>query len=320
MRALPLLLALPFLTTFAPFSLAREPVTPPVLRLFPEPVALRDDAPGQRRLGELFFLQGWWLRSNDPRFGGVSAMHVEDGTVTALTDSARLYFFDVPRRTGGAPLRSRWLDGAPGTQKEQRDTEALAVLGNTAWISYERQNAIRRHDRRSWRETKSAKPAAMRDWPLNAGAEAMVRLADGRFLVLSEGRRGADGGTPAILFEGDPTNPTTPARELTYRAPAGFRITDAAALPDGRLLFLNRRVSFLDGIQVKLTLVRAPTLRAGAVLEGREIAHFAAGVTTDNYEALSVTQEGERTIVWIASDDNYMAFQRTMLMKFAMQD
>jgi hypothetical protein len=315
-----LLAALPFLTTFAPFSLARDPVTPAVLRLSAEPVALRPDAPERRRLGGLTFLEGWVLRGNDPRFGGISAMHIEGEEVSALTDGARLYFLRLPERAGTTRMTSKWLEGAPGTKKELRDSEAMAVHGEQAWISYERLNAVRRYARPGWKATAEARPALMRSWPLNAGAEAMLRLPDGRFLIFCEGRRNEAGVTPAVLFHGDPALPNVRAEHIGYRAPEGFRITDAAALPDGRLIFLNRRISWLDGIQVKVTIAAAPELRAGAVIKGRELAHFGPEVTTDNYEALSITREGGRTILWIASDDNYMSFQRTLLMKFALDE
>ena len=320
MRLLPLLLAFPLLTTFAPKSLARPAETPAVLRLVAEPVALREGAPGERRLGALRFLEGWWLRSNDPRFGGISAMNVEGRAVTALTDGGRLYVFELPERRGSFPLGSLWLPGAGGDRKKMRDSEAMAVHGEQAWVSFERHNGVRRYDRRSWRALATARPGEMRLWPKNAGAEAMVRLSDGRFLIFSEGRRGEDGSTEVVLFEGDPADPQTRSHRLRYRAPAGFRITDAAQLPDGRLLFLNRRISIFDGILAKLTIADRPDIRPGAVLGGRELAHFGGEVTTDNYEALSITREGPRTIVWIASDDNYMAFQKTLLMKFALAD
>ena len=148
----------------------------------------------------------------------------------------------------------------------------------------------------------------------------MIRLRDGRFLIFSEGRRLPDGATEALLFDGDPAVEGTPFVRLGYRAPEGFRITDAAELPDGRLLFLNRRISIFDGILGNLTMAETPKLEAGAVLSGREIALFQPPVTTDNYEALSVGREDGRTILWIASDDNFMGIQRTLLLKFALAE
>ena len=42
------------------------------------------------------------------------------------------------------------------------------------------------------------------------------------------------------------------------------------------------------------------------------------GKAGDELQALSVAEENGRTILWIASDDNFMGFQRTLLLKFAL--
>jgi hypothetical protein len=155
----------------------------------------------------------------------------------------------------------------------------------------------------------------MRRWRSNRGPEAMVRLPDGRFLVFSEG---GGGDSPVILFAGDPARPGTAAVRLRYRPPDGFRITDAALLPGGGLLFLNRKVSFLAGMEAKIGVAAAPKLAPGALLAGEEVAHLAWPLNIDNMEAMSVAREAGRTIVWLASDDNFNPLQRTILLKFAL--
>jgi hypothetical protein len=159
----------------------------------------------------------------------------------------------------------------------------------------------------------------MRKWRSNRGSEAMLRLPDGRFLVFCEG---GGGESPVLLFEGDPAVPGTKAELLRYRPPQGYRITDAALLPGGRLLFLNRRVALLEGIfSARLTVTKLPRLEPGTVIEGEEVATLRKPLTVDNMEALSVTREGGRTIVWIASDDNFNPLlQRTLLLKFELAD
>jgi len=318
MRTLLLLLALPLLATFAPKSMTTYAPVPDDPVLWVEPVALREEQPQNRRLGALTFIEGWALRSDHPYFGGISAIHVDGRHVMALSDGGITSHFDLPRRAGRVPVRLRDLPEMTGRRKKLRDSEAMAVHAGRFWVAFERENAVIRYGRGGWEREATAHPAGMRDWPLNAGSEAMVRLSDGRFLILSEGRRLANGATEALLFEGDPAVEGTKVVRLGYRAPEGFRITDAAQLPDGRLIFLNRRISLLDGIQVKLTIAEAPEPKDGAVLSGRELALFQPPVTTDNYEALSVAKENGRTIIWIASDDNFMGFQRTLLMKFAL--
>ena len=311
-----LLPALPFLATFAPLSLARAPKLPVVPVLSFEAVALDEDEPGKRRLGKLSYLGGWELRSNDPRFGGISAMHVESGEVTAISDAGTLIRFSLPGATGpGVSIMPLFEGPGSASNKLDRDTEAMAVHGNQAWIAYEGRDAIWRYDRSSWKSEAHASPLAMRKWRANSGAEAMVRLQNGEFLILSEGKPGGEGPTDALLFRGDPAVEGTPVVGLRYAAPEGYRITDAAQMPDGRLLFLNRRISLLDGLAAKLTIGNLPELREGTTLTGREIAHFDAPITTDNYEALSVVREGGRTILWIASDDNLTPLQRTLLLK-----
>ena len=318
MRLLLLLVALPLLTTFAPKSLTNYADIPKAPWLWVEPMPLREGAPGDRRLGGLRFIEGWVLRSNHPYFGGVSAMDVVGRSVLTLSDGGITARFDLPDRTGRVPIRMTDLPGFTGRRKTERDSEAMAVHAGRAWVAFERANAVYRFDIARWKAEASARPAATQDWPLNSGSEAMIRLADGRFLIFSEGRRLADGTTEALLFDGDPAVAGTKPVRLGYRAPAAFRITDAAQLPDGRLLFLNRRISLLAGIQAKLTIADAQELKEGTILAGRELAHFQPPVTTDNYEAMSIGMEDGRPIVWIASDDNFMGFQRTLLLKFAL--
>ena len=314
MRILAALAALILLTTFAPAD-QPTPVAPPHgARVLFEPVPLGPD--GERRVGRLIFLGGWALTSDDPRLGGLSGLHVEGRRVIAVSDAGWLFRFALPGRS--APLSVRTIAAnpdAPG-RKHDRDAESLAVAGGKAWVGMERTNAVWRYDLAGWRREAEARPVAMRGWRGNSGAEALVRLPGGRFLVMAEG--GEDAPTSAaLLFAGDPAEPDTPATRLIYRPPAGYRITDAALLPDGRLLFLNRRFRVSEGVSAKLTIGALPS-RAGATFSGEEVADVRAPLTVDNFEALAVTRERRRTIVWIASDDNYSPpLQRTLLMKFA---
>ena len=280
-------------------------------------VALDESEPGRRRVGRLVYLRGWSLVADDPRFGAISAMHVEGDRVTALSDAGTLFEFALPRG-GGQPMRIRPLPHRPGASKRGRDTESLAVAGGHAWIGFEAINAVKRFRRADWREESAARPLPMRPWRGNSGAEAMVRLPGGRFLIFSEGRNNEEPFSPVLLFDGDPASAGTRAVALRYRRPAGFRVTDAALLPDGRLLILNRRFAWLEGISASLVIAPVPVLREGATIAGAEIARLEAPLAVENMEALSVTRERGRTIVRIASDNNFMPVMRTLLLEFAL--
>jgi hypothetical protein len=316
-RIVLLLIALPLLATFAPPALQHREPPPRVTLVSFAPLALDEDAPQRKRLGRLEFLGAWALTSNDVRVGGISALHVEAGEALAMSDAG--WRIRIPLRNGRNPVRAEvaMIEEGPGPpgDKINRDVESIVVHGDSAWIGFEQANAVWRYGRRGFERRSSAAPPLMRQWRDNAGPEAMVRLPDGRFLVFAEG---SGGDSEVALFAGDPSAAGTPALRLRYRPPRGYRITDAALLPDGRLILLNRKVGLFAGFTARLTLTAVPRLGEGSLIAGEEVAAFEGEVTRDNLEALSVTREGARTILWIASDDNYNPLQRTLLMKFAL--
>ena len=302
------LLFLLLLGTFAPPSLYRPEVPPAVTFLRITPIS-----PPDRPSEGLVFRGGWHLESNDFRFGGISAMHVAGGQVVAFSDAGWLIRFPAPDGRAEGEARIDALPVGPGDPraKADRDVEAMAVHGPLVWLAFERINAVWRFRGGTWQAEAGAEPPGMREWRANRGPEAMLRLPDGRFLVFSEGGGGV---SDVLAFEGDPAAEGTRAIAMRYRPPVGYRITDAAMLPDGRMLFLNRRTHVLAaGFSVKLTVARLPPVADGAVIEPETLADLPR---LDNLEALSVSQEGDRTIVWMASDDNYFPLQRTLLLRF----
>lgn len=317
MRLLVALAALILLATFAPPGLQRPAPSLDRAPLEAVPVPLDRADTGRRRAGSLEFLGGWSLESPALLFGGISALHVEGGEALAFSDSGSVFRFPLPPARGPVLIERLVAGPGPARRKTDRDVEAAVVRGRLAWVAFERVNAVWRYDRRGWRETAGAFPKAMTEWEGNKGAEAMLRLPDARFLVFSEG----DGGvSEAVLFHGDPALSSTPTTTLRYRPPRGYRITDAALLPDGRMLLLNRRFALLGGVSAKLTVADPGRLRKGMVIEGEEIADFRPPMSVDNFEALAVAEEAGRTILWIASDDNFNPLQRTLLLKFALAD
>lgn len=323
-----LLAALFFIGRFAPPAvLAPSRIDGPAIILF-KPLVLDSRDPARTKLGALTFLGGWSLDSPNRGFGGISAMHVDEGAVVALSDVGALIRFSLPKGTSSVRGRIDPLPVGRGgpVAKRDRDTESMVLFGNHAWIGFEWRGAIRRYvtgtgtGSAGWCSDAHHAPAAMRAWPNNSGAEGIVRLKDGRFLVFSEGAMRKDGTSEVLAFSGDPAVAGTAMRSLGYRAPPGYRLTDAALLPDGRLLLLNRRFSLFEGFAAKLVVAPLPRPGAAAIIAGDELADFASPVTVDNMEALSVTREAGRTIVWIASDDNFSPLQRTLLLKFALDE
>lgn len=318
-----LLLALIALATHVPAPPDPPPPGPEATMLRFAAVPLDESDPRHDRVGSLRYLGGWMLGSQSARFGGISALHVENGEVIGLSDTGMLYRFAVPSAADGRePIRMLPLIDGPGNRarKSNRDTESLIVDGPAMWIGFEHHNAVWRYRSADLRAVSSAQPAPMHEWRGNAGPEAMTRLADGRFLVFGEGLSDNRPFSDLVLFDGDPADPRTPAALLRYRRVPGYRVSDATTLPDGRLLILNRRFEWLEGFSLAITIADPRGLRAGATLERREIARLQPPLTVDNMEGVSATVENGRTIVWLVSDDNFFPLQRTLLLKFALEE
>ncbi len=315
-RAALALVAAFLLATPAPAPPPPGPGSPGFASLTATPVQLNPQAPGEQRVGPLRYLGGWALKSDDRRFGGISAIAVEGGDVLALSDNGMLLRFGLPDRDRTGRVDILPLAAGPGSaeSKIDRDSESLALHAGQAWIGFENSNEVWRYRAGDWAAAGHAAPAAMKEWARNGGAEALLRLPDGRFLVFGESAD-KEGTSPAVLFAGDPAMSGTRALSVRYRPPPAHRITEAALLPDGRLLLLSRAFSFSGGWSAKLLTAPLPR-RGGATLDTQELATIAAPLTRENMEGLAVTREGDRTIIWIASDDYLNPLQRTLLLKF----
>lgn len=291
-------------------------------------VQIDPDDPGHTRFGKLQYLGGWALASNQPSFGGYSALHVQDEDFTALSDAGQYLSFRMERPGVIENPRFGALPDYPGRAglKSDRDSESMAVDPATGdiWVGFEGYNAIFRYASGFARSLAQSRPAVMSIWSGGSGAEALARLSDGRFLAISEGSRFRDGGHEgvhaAVLFTGDPTDSRSLAIPFGYRPPPGFYATDAAQLPDGRVLILNRHFTLTDGFWSALTIIDPVAIRKDAIIEGELVADLRPPLAIDNMEGLSVRGGDGRTILWMISDDNQMPFQRTLLLKFALPE
>ena len=287
-------------------------------------VALDPGDPSRLRVGALTYLGGVRLKSPDPAFGGFSAMRIAGDRFTLVSDGGNVVSFRMGSDFRPSAIVFGDLPDGPrtGWRKADRDSESLAwdPASGKMWVGFENSNAIWRYDAGPTRAERRVRPAAMRDWSRAGGPEAMVRLHDGTFLVISESTRPDNGtGRVGLRFAGDPTETKQPPMPFVYIPPAGYDPSDMAELPDGRLIVLNRRFALRGLFSARLTIVDPRGLHANAVLRGEEIATLAAPLIHDNYEAIVVTREGDDTILWIASDDNSQFWEQSLLLKFRLE-
>jgi len=183
-------------------SSGNVPYEPGVIRF--APIALDRDRPERRDFDELTLLGAWSLTSDNPDFGGISAIQVKDDRITAINDDGKMFRFPLADSSPNTRLQSRLLPALKRVIDLHADSESLAIDPDTGmvWVGFEATNTIQRFTPDMRGRTRWTAPRQMTGWPKNAGAEALVRMRDGRFLVFSErsaGPRGTErSSSPAI--------------------------------------------------------------------------------------------------------------------------
>jgi hypothetical protein len=311
-----LIAALVVAAMVAPGTWLRTPVT----RENPESIALEQIAGVSETGVRGWRVEGVWQYSTEPtlRFGGFSALlPVGGGRLRAFSDRGFLFTFVEPDREEETP-EQRLIAGLPfddptlypllwDIESATRDPTGRGDY----WVGFENTHAIHRFSYRT-------EPEQVRiiredvDWYDNGGLEAMERLSDGRFLIIPERR------DQALLIESDPVEDWDPQIIAYESAAEGFAATDLAQLPDGRVLLLMRDVDWgnYPPFAGKLAIVDAPEPGSEEPLQPEVLFDFEGVLPPENYEGIAVTAEdGGSVAVWIISDDNLAAMQRTLVAK-----
>jgi hypothetical protein len=200
------------------------------------------------------------------------------------------------------------------------DCESLAIADGTAWIGLERVNEVLRfaigRDGFAARGTPIPMPAAVKGFANNRGLEALAVVPSGPHAgsLIGVGERpfgGRDGPvSPGFFLTGTPGSFEVVRRD-------GFDVTDAAFLPSGDLLLLERRFAWLSGVAMRIRRFSGRALRPGARLDGETMVSADMAMHIDNMEGLAVHRGRDgATILTLISDDNFNLLQRTVLLRF----
>lgn len=260
-------------------------------RLAFEPIAFDPQAFGPLRVAG-----AWKVTSDDPRFGGISALAFDGEDLLALTDTGVLVRFARPAGASGVAVIRELPDG-PGDPRfrSRRDSEALLrdPQGRGWWVAFENRNELWLYDRDFTRALRRIAFGA-EQWPTNRGIEGLA--GDGGDLLLFP-----EAGKTVVRFRGGS------GRKLSI-SNGGDWISDAATLPDGRLLVLERQPTLLGLSNALAILERSETgYRRGSKIR--------LGVSAlDNLEAVAVERTAGGTIrLWLMTDDNLRRPMRTLL-------
>ena len=258
-----------------------------------EPVHLDSQAFAPLRL-----MGAWRLASSDPGVTGLSALAFDNGALMALSDSGTLVRF--PKPAGGHSVGFvRELPGGPGDprQKINRDSEALVrdPAGRGWWVAFETRDELWLYNNVF---TRPLRRIAIPNQELrrNRGIEGMASVGPDLLLLPENGgplMRLADNRWSEIPFDFDRK-----------------RSSDIAALGDGSLILIERRVTLLG---IASALVRVKPCETGYCLDWRK--ELPLGFF-DNVEGIAVERaESGATRLWLVTDDDSAPPRRSLLVE-----
>lgn len=276
------------------------------------------------------------LHAEEAFFGGFSGMrlHPENDEFIAISDSGHAWVGKFGFNDKGVlkTLDESAFFPLPGPEGIQLGNKSLADSEAVTWskdqksllISFEYRHRVWKYDlaNTSIKSISKSQPVALgaapflARLPANGGIEAMATLSDGSLLLLSEQGEGYRNGKGAWHFNAGKAFP------LNYLNPGPYVPTDAARLNEGKILVLNRHYSPLAGVSAVLTIIDAPVSanRPLQILKPRHLVQLKAPFPTDNYEALTVRRRKDGWDVFILSDDNFNAVQKTLLLHLYLEE
>ncbi|MBE1528514.1 hypothetical protein GGC65_002970 [Sphingopyxis sp. OAS728] len=273
--------------------------------------------------GSMRFVRGWHLVSPHSRFGGFSALaRIGPGQFLLVGDNGYSTRLSLDSRGAVSSVQIRALptiDGRPA-RKSMADTEAMFIDADSGkiWVALEIINQIWRLDAGLSR-IESRRKLPEPHWPRNRGPEAMTRLVDGRTVVFSEDADDDPRGREALLYTGDPAAPGPAPIRFFYDSAGRGLVSDAAALPDGRILLVHRRLGFDPVFTTVIAIVDPADIKKGAVVRSRTIGRVPAPLA-ENYEGAAISVERGRIYLWLVADDNFNIWQRSLLLQFELVD
>jgi len=322
-------------------ALADKPLTvldgPTATTVTAIPIDFDRSNPGRKEFGKLIFRAGLNLYAKSSHFGGYSALTLDPSgrALLAISDAGTwlraTLDYDGRKLKGLSEVVLGPILGADGRQlrdDRERDSEGMALIdGNTrdgaAYVSFERRHKIARYPFTAERFGPPTGtlplPAGAKAMSANRGIEGMAIIRAGKLkgtiVAFAEGMADRNGNLQGWLIGGP-----TPGGIVLKRL-GGFDITDAASLPDGGIVVLERRFRFSEGVKIRIRRIAAGALRRGALIEGEVLLDADDSLNIDNMEAIAAHRgaSGE-TVLTIMSDDNFSALQRTLIMQFTLPE
>ncbi len=263
----------------------------------------------------LNFTGAWHLTSQNRGFAGLSGLvRLRSGSLLAVSDAGIWTWIGIDPDTGtpdgfGALADLRDSNGEAFDAKIDSDAEGLDFRDGLALVSFEHDHRISAYDLEGCgaaaREVITVRlPQTVAGQPLSAnrGAEALALKEDGTLQVGFETRRGKGSPVTSVLSDG--------ALDQLEIVEQPFLYTLTGMDQKGSLSTqVLRSYDPIRGARVILRVHEGEDLIAEANLKG--------DLPVDNFEGVAIgTAPNGQTRVWLISDNNFSAEQRTLLFAF----
>lgn len=280
---------------------------------------------GVENVGRLAYRGGLELRSDNPMFVGLSGIEVlEGGRVIAISDEAdwieaRLILDERGYLAGFTDVRGAFMRDEHRRvlmTKREADSEGLAQMADGRFaVSFERTHLIRiynlNRDGPFGAAEMGPRLEGVAHLPANASLEALAAL-DTSLLTAAEG--GDEPAAPMWLASLGMRVPV--GARFSYPLSDGFSLTGMDRLPDGDFVALERFYAPVIRPRARITRFAAPSGEGGPV-EPEVLAVLEPPFPLDNFEGISALRmPNGATRIYIVSDNNKSARQRTLLLAF----
>jgi hypothetical protein len=288
--------------------------------------------PSQIRFGALEFRGGLVLSSKYKAFGGLSELHIDPDGSHFVSASDRgvwlrgriIYRDGKPAGIADAEMAPMLgPDGKTLISRNWFDSESLTFRDGIAYVGFERIEKILRfnfqRDGLMARGEPIPVPDDFKTFAFNLSLECLAAPPKGaplgdQLIVVTERSLDAAGNMRSFLLNG------TDVTRFSVKRHDDFDISDCVAMPPNDLLLLERRLSLLHGgLSMRIRRVSIADIKAGAVVDGKNLIEADLGYEIDNMEGIGVHRNANgETIITLVSDDNFLPFQRTLLLLFAL--
>lgn len=284
--------------------------------------------------GRLEFLGGLVMKSPDPNFGGWSSIRFRPDQThfVGVIDNGDWITGAIARDAAGRLSGIKDVDvtpmlaksGRPDTRKEKMDAESLAFRAGEVLVSFERVHRVDVYPDPGFKNSppKRTLSKLIPDARLKANKSLetiVVSPAGGPLagspVIVAEESLNAAGDNYAAVLEG-------PRKGIFFvRRHGSFDISDGTFLPSGDLVLLERSFSLLQGVGIRLRLIRADDIRPDATVDGEELMVADLSYKIDNMEGVDAFRAADGTThLILVSDNNNSFLQSNLMLEFRLKD